>query len=877
MRTRIGAGRIAAGFAAGIVVVALCSFFLGRTRDPGTGVFPRGSQAPSPLHPVAKSQAAPAAIRHAISSGSRETPVGEQARYVARGSLVGAATPECLREARIVARSVSLDEIQGPEDYRWLRENANPVAFDKVDDRGRFAIPLPPGSFLLSLDSHRLRLLDDVVITVDKDDGPNDGPPVVLHVSCRRLACVRWPTKGDLGPWTVFLISPDEKRVLLTGCPEGARGTLALDPGRYEGLGVQDLAIGFSEVALSSEDCNTLEDQDVREVELAVLDRASNSPIAGSRIEARIVGLQRPYGRVDLPPDACPPGDLTREFACPRGFARVPFSPWIHYMLLVGARGYHARCTELEGSRAIRDGPQTILLHRDEGLGGSVILDPPRDCEATVAFWGRFPPWADDHELASIATQERRFRMMGLPEGEGRLVVSAPGYATASRRVLVPARGPLEIVLSPPGTLAVEVVGAGDPYALLTVKTRLLGHQEEMAKDGAAEEARVWHLEEPFRIGGLPPGSYEVELSAVDGTRVHLEQTVALRAGDHASVHFDVAERSGSVRGTIVQGGASSYVSFRRVSLHAIARGSSHVVEDGETNARGEFVFERMEEGRYALAIEGHSHPVTFALAQGESVDLGTIVLAEPVALEGVVLDASSRPTSFARVTLGHGSEVRRVTCDEAGNFRVEGLTEGTWSLIALADHRGAGRGVLRLRAGRLHSCTILLDQLISEIRVTVPPKLARELSEASCSAVDASGVILPCDSTAEGFRCRVAAPGTWRIQVSGRIGSVSSLVTCDGEDPVVLQIPWEGESVTGRVDAPGRQVLGIQLVQRGTEGIAPFHVVASTRTDEEGRFVLRGVPEGVYRCVVSVGDQELVPCGELVVPPREAVVITLP
>jgi protocatechuate 3,4-dioxygenase beta subunit len=213
-----------------------------------------------------------------------------------------------------------------------------------------------------------------------------------------------------------------------------------------------------------------------------------------------------------------------------------------------------------------------------------------------------------------------------------------------------------------------------------------------------------------FTIRGLPESKFKITASrGVPSDGRGLQRGVSAKTGDEA-VRVVLATPA-SIVGKI----QASDGSTPPVATVSIGWGTSVPV------AGGRFRLSEVPPGSYELSVRGPDFASSFKskveVKAGEEHDVGTIEVKKGRSVAGRVLDASGKAIAGAEVVMarqlisdgsnltpkGMGAAideqmgVRRTTSDERGNYRLRGIGENEWTIVA--DHPEIGRAIGQLVA----------------------------------------------------------------------------------------------------------------------------------------------------------------------------------
>lgn len=517
-------------------------------------------------------------------------------------------------------------------------------------------------------------------------------------------------------------------------------------------------------------------------VVVRVVDAASQTPIAGARVEIRtpipVTGQTGPDGAVELSPVVHGHWDVVGT-ATGRG------------------RGHSAVVVGAEQSTT------TIALEQGGSLRGRVVDDRGHAVHGARVWAVSSSDWTDNSspELDGASTDEDgRFELAALQPGTYRIHGRAHGFAdTASRELTLSdsITDAGDLVMNAGATLRGRVVrrnGTAVPGAEVEVYIETgLAPKTHAGSDGAfviddlpranvlvtarGDGASCWakrvdlssgsgettltldlegwlagsvvdssgapvedavvavSLIQPgarfvrrnmtdgggtFRFAGLPDGDYDVEAMRPGVTTSARHPKVTRHTGESVQL---VLEATGSIKGQVefADGSSPSVVVVR-----AGAGGAPHSFPNGDIAMSG------IAPGSYELRIEGpeiaSAPPTTAVVAEGKTTDLGTIRAERGRAINGVVVDKDGRPVAGAEVVAGTMIVGTGATVDSGSRapaFQAE-LKHATTSSDGTFVLRGLAPIALSIvashpKAGRSAPLTLPADATAS-LRIALAP-----------------------------------------------------------------------------------------------------------------------------------------------------------
>lgn len=475
----------------------------------------------------------------------------------------------------------------------------------------------------------------------------------------------------------------------------------------------------------------------------------------------------------------------------------------------------------------------------------------------------------------------RRARQRGsctlrvLEEGPWRVTATAPGFwAPAVGLDSLPGEG-VRIALRPAGWLTASLAFADTAEEIAEIE--VLAHS---AQDGEADPLEVTCAVVGQRISRCtaPVGFWNLRLSA-PGYVAHYYWGVRVEAEKERDLGMIELAPGASVFGRILRDDgspASGADIFVRPVLDRSAAAVSGTADDAEqltisdvANSWGYFFFDAIGPGRYDLrATERGSLPTPlhrFSVREDQKLELD-----EPLRLRRaaqLVLNVTPPEDEYGDPWT---IEVRSDEALQESRILASGRTaEGRWRDDTLVPGPGAliirdGRGTqvhtenLDLAPGR-QSVDVELDLVIVRGRVAMGRNPLPRAHVVFHSPEQPTSIEMDADDDAE-FVGVLPSPGAWNVEVSCRTPVVEARgieIDVDpdpsGEASVDVEVP-DTECGGEVVDDAGRPVPAavVSLIHM-KNGSA----VASTTTDDSGRFEVHGLHEGALSVHASDGERE--------------------
>lgn len=532
----------------------------------------------------------------------------------------------------------------------------------------------------------------------------------------------------------------------------------------------------------------------------------------------------------------------------PDGRFRIPASQLLDLQgaCLVGASAPGAMPSESIRTKCEGQLPRPLVLDRAGYSITGTVVDHFGGPVVGARVFGDFRSGIGG--ATTVTDDSGRFELW---TGNGRLLVAAAGYGSVRSHGPVP-DSDRRIELYPEAAIEGTVRDSdGTPRP---------GVHVELHSKVVDTEATTSDAEGHFRFSGLAPGDFD--LRAIDGARGAGPESVRAPMGE--TVIFDLTlEPRATLSGKI---GFASGDDCTSVSLVRLRDSGRHRFETQQVGAdAGQYSIAGLPIGTYGLvaACDEAARNLETTVEVSAAEDITYDVLFEERAasifghVEGVTDPGEWRVTarrasSDPKAEVDPGYRPAAVTAD--GDFSVTGVGEGTWLLSVKS--RGGG---VDLRDGLGTEVVVERDD-VTGVRLFPADEGTLELAVAHEGGEPARGQRVQVYRVEQFVRaCTTGDDGTCEVALPGEppygelIFSAGERISCNGEWQGGCRIIPEGSTVQLVIEdvtsLEGRlteisdgspvsfaQIIAIQFADREIP-------VATTRTEEDGSFVLNELP----------------------------------
>jgi len=419
----------------------------------------------------------------------------------------------------------------------------------------------------------------------------------------------------------------------------------------------------------------------------------------------------------------------------------------------------------------------------------------------------------------TVETNEGRFEIAGAPPGEWTLKLRAPGFA--------PVRIDSQEIRASGATDVGEVLFFAGRVARGTVLGR-----DDARVAGATIAVRSNDSDAPavsgadgrFEIAGLPDRTFQLVVSA-DGYAPSVLSYPAARSGEP----LELPERGvrlsegGTIEGE-VRGEADAAVSGARVRVTGLPQ-----VEPASTDLQGRYRLAHVPPGDLSVQMSADPEaPEGWTETRRVTIAEGAVQRVDFTAGDTVAGSVRRRgqPVAFARITaVGSGGTtlVHTTETDADGEFRLGGISDGTWTLHVASAECQARFPVVRVAAERDRRIEIELPPqdlggfVLDESSGNPLPAAEVSWSDASASAdvityrltvpAGNGGMVALEDRPVAGATARTGTDGAFRL-----------CVPASGELEVEAAAGPAFEDAYAPLVLPAKQAVTIKLKPKGNE-----------------------------------------------------------
>ncbi|PFG05371.1 carboxypeptidase regulatory-like domain-containing protein [Bacillus sp. es.034] len=498
-----------------------------------------------------------------------------------------------------------------------------------------------------------------------------------------------------------------------------------------------------------------------------------------------------------------------------------------------------------------------------------ILLTPnPGSLTGTVRDAQTLQPLSDtlvrviDSQGTVIATVQTdvngEYVIPGLAEGSYTVAAINNGYQALLQQVNIQPNTTTLLdfnLLANPATLSGNVVDAvtGSPLTGVIIEVYASGTGILVRRVLTDENGN-------YLIEGLPQGAFDV-IAQLEGYAINVNN-VFLAPGQAEVLDIALIPFPATIQGTIRDSVTMNPISGALVKV--VIPNTDIVVGSALTSSDGTYSLGNLPTGSYNVVISADGYGtvvIPVILIPNETETVNAALDPNPAGITGTVFNAQTATGiqgALVRIFNSDGVFITSTLTDEDGAYVITGLAEGQYTAIARADGFGDQIAVVTLSPGETEILNFSLSNQPAVLRGTVRDRVNHLPIQSALIQVFRVGTTIPVasvltDSSGE-YLITGLDPREYRVVFSADdyTSEVFRIFLTNGETRTLdVELGRQPATLKGTVTDAGTgtpiQGAAVVTVISGS-GI----VVASTLTDQEGRYILTGLPAGDYNVIFS-------------------------
>ncbi len=462
-----------------------------------------------------------------------------------------------------------------------------------------------------------------------------------------------------------------------------------------------------------------------------------------------------------------------------------------------------------------------------------------------------------DDDGPTVTDAEGRFQLEGLASGAYTLTATHPDWTEETERVeLKDHPASVEIRLGRGGSIGGAVLAGGRGVAGAAVSLSAAG-QLSLGPFGSGQSA-ITDEGGRFRFDRLSAGRYSLVASLRSQASAPVE--AVLQAGESSQEVSLVLAEGATIRGVV-----TGLAERARANVMVSANGPEEYFANARTGGDGTFEFTGAPKGPISLRassgdLAGGSRTATaqVVIAEGQTEAAVEIVFEPGFRVEGQVTRGGRAVTDAIVLAMPDGGGGRQSSdrTDETGAFRLEGVPEGTYTLIA-SSMGGAGGSIRKAGVKVTGDLTIDLEAPPARIagRV-VEAESGRPVAEALVRVEQGGSgpfAMMASDSDSSGrFALESLEPRSYRVTVTkpSYQAETRDVVASEDSDLTFELRRGEGVGLVVRDGMFGTPLRGVLVRVLDPRGATVF--TGSVSLDSEGRGDIPSLKPGRYEIRVG-------------------------
>ncbi|WP_342045359.1 carboxypeptidase regulatory-like domain-containing protein, partial [Bacillus sp. OTU530] len=445
------------------------------------------------------------------------------------------------------------------------------------------------------------------------------------------------------------------------------------------------------------------------------------------------------------------------------------------------------------------------------------------------------------------------YSFTGIAPGTYTLTFSKANYATLSIPVTVTSGNitRADTLLTPqPGTITGTVTAAGDgPLANATVNlTNTAGVLIAQTTTNASGQ---------YTFSSVSPGHYNVSVIAANFQSSSSGVDVA--SNGTVTKNFVLQPNPAIVQGTVTDSGGSP---LSGVLVEALNE-TGIVIASTTTNGSGQYMLNNLAPGTYRVRISTPqfiTQIIGTTLTAGETATINVALSPNPGALTGTVRDAGNgAPLANAsiRIINSHGIAVAQTTTNGAGNYFIDSLAPGSYSVSFSVGGYGSQILGAIIRSDATTTVDANLSRLVGTLSGTVTNVNGIPISGAVIQVFQNNILIASALTDVNGsYTINNLIPGTYSVSSSSpnfSTGVSGALIQANQTTIVNTQLQPNPGTLSGTVtDNNGNLLSGSTVIVRDSSSST---IVSSTVTNNNGGYIVTNLAPGSYSVTASANN----------------------
>ncbi|MED4051937.1 carboxypeptidase regulatory-like domain-containing protein [Priestia megaterium] len=458
--------------------------------------------------------------------------------------------------------------------------------------------------------------------------------------------------------------------------------------------------------------------------------------------------------------------------------------------------------------------------------------------------------------LATVVTDELgNFSVTDLPQGNQKIIVTAPGFATQLGGVILTpgqvATGTDFTLTANSGSITGQILSAATvtPIVGAIAIVRTIAGIPVIVASTATDEIGN------YTVTGLQPGSYAITGSATDFA---LNTVGAIVVSDQVTqADITLSPLVGTISGSIIdiQG---SPVTGSNIQVRVFDQ-SGLLLQTLVAQSDGSFLINNLSPGSYQLTILAPNFEATTisgVVAADQITTLNVPLTPNPGTVRGQVInEVTGNPivNAIVSITNINGLPIGSTVTDSNGNFSIPNLPPTNVTVSAIASDFGSSSRSVILTSGETVTTTLSLAPNPGSINGIITSEQTGEvISGATIQIFDlTSALVATVVSDNNGFyQFTSPTPGLYQVVSSANNfgSSVQGAQVFSNQTTIVnLSLTPNPGSIFGTVvnEQTGEFIVGATIVVRQFSPTGP--IVQTIATDSSGQFTVLNLEPGSY------------------------------